>query len=320
MDPYVLDIPYLLRWLLVHLLILPFRPKKSAEAYQKIWNKNSDHTLANESPLVENTRRFTEGLKQIIGSDGLFFAMRYGRPSIESVLQEIESQKFDHLHLVPLYPHYAMSSTMTAVEETKRILRNLKSKIQLQVIRPFYAMPEFIDPLARSIEERLDSRTSENFLLFSYHGLPERHITKLDSTGNHCLKKTNCCAEDHNSVSCYRHQIIATTSEVAQKLNLKPNQFGFSFQSRLGRAKWLFPNSIDKVIQLAKSGVKHLTVVCPAFVADNLETLEEVNIRLRQTFLDHGGKSFTYIPCLNSDPAWIQSFSELLKKHLHETA
>jgi len=302
MDGYVIDIPYPIRWMIVNLFILPFRPKRSAEAYAKIWQGDG-------SPLLTNTRRFAERLAKF-SKHKIFWAMRYGKPSVESVLREIKAAGFDDVLVVPMYPHHALSSTVTAIEEAKKYAAPLGLK--LDVFPAFYNDAGFIKNLVAQIKRHVKN---DDYILFSYHGLPVRHITKADPTKSHCLQRENCCHIDSEAhKTCYRHQVIETTEMAAKNLALKPQQYGFSFQSRLGRAEWLKPMTSEFVADLAQKGIRNLAIVAPAFVADNLETLEEVNMQLREIFLAAGGKRFTYIPCLNDDAAWAKSFAELVDK------
>lgn len=302
MDGYVIDIPYPLRWMIVNLFILPFRPKRSAEAYAKIWQNEG-------SPLLTNTRRFAEKLAKF-SKHKIFWAMRYGTPSVDSVLREIKAAGFGDVLVVPMYPHHALSSTVTAVEEAKKSAAPLG--LSLRILPAFYHDAGFNTNLVAQIKRHAKN---DDYILFSYHGLPVRHITKADPTKTHCLQRENCCHIDSEAhKTCYRHQVIETTETVAKSLRLKPQQYGFSFQSRLGRAEWLKPMTSEFVADLAQKGIRNLAIVAPAFVADNLETLEEVNMQLREIFLAAGGKRFTYIPCLNDDAAWAKSFAALIAK------
>lgn len=302
MDGYVIDIPYPLRWMIVNLFILPFRPKRSAEAYAKIWTKNG-------SPLLVNTGRFAEKIRKF-SKRKIFWAMRYGNPSIESALQEIKAAGHTQVLVVPMYPHHALSSTVTAAEQAR--LDAGKLGLVADIFPAFYESTAYLRQMAAQIKRYA---AKDDYLLFSYHGLPVRHITKADPTGLHCLKRENCCRIDSEAhLTCYRHQVIHTTETIARGLKLKPLNYGFSFQSRLGRAEWLKPMTSEFVADLARKGVRNLAIVAPAFVADNLETLEEVNMQLREIFVQAGGKRFTYIPCLNDDTQWAKSFAALLDR------
>ncbi len=302
MDGYVIDVPYVLRWLIVHLFILPFRPKRSAEAYAKIWTEKG-------SPLLLNTKRFAEKVAKFSKSK-VFWAMRYGSPAIQGVLREIKAAGFDKVRIVPLYPHHALSSTVTAIEEAKK--HGAALGIQMEFVPAFYDTKEHQVALTQQVKRLIHD---DDHVLFSYHGLPVKHITKADPTKSHCLQRENCCHIDSEAhKTCYRHQVIETTELVAKALKLKPQNYSFSFQSRLGRAEWLKPMTSEFVVDLAQKGIRNLAVIAPAFVADNLETLEEVNMQLREIFLAAGGKRFTYIPCLNDDTPWAKSFAALIDK------
>jgi len=308
MDGYVIDVPYPIRWMIVNLFILPFRPKRSAEAYAKIWRDDGSPD-AGRSPLLTNTKRFAERVQKF-SKQKIYWAMRYGSPSIASTLAQIKAEGFSSVHIVPLYPHHALSSTVTALEDAK--IHAKKLGIAVSNLPAFYHEKAHQQALAKQIRKLLKK---DDYLLFSYHGLPVRHITKADPTQAHCLVRSKCCATPSIAhKTCYRHQVIETTERVAKLLRLKPQQYGFSFQSRLGRAEWLKPMTTEFVDDLVKKGIRNLAVVTPAFVADNLETLEEVNIQLREQFLAAGGKRFVFIPCLNDDADWAHDFAKLLEK------
>jgi len=302
MDGYVIDAPYPIRWMIVNLFVLPFRPKRSAEAYHKIWTKDG-------SPLLVFTKLFAERLQKF-SKHRIYWAMRYGHPSIASVLTLMRDAGHREVLLAPLYPHYALSTTVTVVEEAKLHAQDLG--ITLSVLPPFYDSKAHQDVLARQVKK---AAAGHDFVLFSYHGLPVSHIKKADATGSHCLRNTNCCVV-HSSAhtTCYRHQVIETTNTVARGAGLSANRFSFAFQSRLGRAEWLAPNTVDFVGDLARKGIRKLAVIAPAFVADNLETLEEIDMQIREAFLTSGGEKFTYLPCLNDNTEWVKGFAGLIDK------
>jgi protoporphyrin/coproporphyrin ferrochelatase len=302
MDGLVIDVPYVLRWIIVHLFILPFRPKRSADAYSKIWTDKG-------SPLIENTRKFAEALQKV-SKQRIFWAMRYGSPSIKAVLQSIAETGTKNVRIVPLYPHHALSSNVTAIREAERHAAELGLDTTAQPV--FYDSEAHVSALVKQVARHIKK---DDFVLFSYHGLPVRHITKADSTGAHCLVRENCCEIDSPAhATCYRYQVLQTTERVARGLRLQQKDYAYSFQSRLGRAEWLRPMTSEYVVELAHKGVRNLAVVTPAFVADNLETLEEVNIQLREIFLSAGGERFTFVPCLNDSPDWVKGFSQILNK------
>jgi len=309
MDGFVIDAPHVIRWMIVHLFILPFRPKRSAEAYGKIWT-------AEGSPLLLNTKRFAEKVQKF-SKRKIYWAMRYGHPSIGAVLTLMRDAGHTQVLVAPLYPHHALSSTVTAIEEAK--VRAADLGLKLEFMPAFYDSKAYQTALAKEVKK---VAAGHDYVLFSYHGLPVRHITKADPTGAHCMKVENCCAVNAIGMSgvdphktCYRHQVIETTNAVAKLAGVKPGKFGLSFQSRLGRAEWLKPMTSEYIAELPKKGIRKIALIAPAFVADNLETLEEANMQLREIFLSAGGEKFTYIPCLNDDTEWAKGFAQLIGKN-----
>jgi ferrochelatase len=299
MDGYVIDVPYVLRRLIVSLFILPSRPRRSARAYASIWRKEG-------SPLIVISRR-VQALVQEGFDIPVALAMRYGSPSIRSALQDLLDRRDPRLAeilLVPLYPHYAMPTVGGTVDEVRKTLRRMKSDARLEVLPPFFEDDLYIGALAESMRDLVER--GFDHLLFSYHGLPERHLRKADPTSGHCLSSASCCGTPSPAHAvCYRHQVLRTTELVAEKLALAKDRYSVAFQSRFGMDKWLAPSTSAEIVRLARSGVKRLLVVCPAFVSDCLETLEEIGIRGRESFLAAGGESFNAIPCLNHRPSWI---------------
>ncbi|MFT7413789.1 MAG: ferrochelatase [Methylophagaceae bacterium] len=305
MDRYVIQLPWLLRRMIVSLFVLPSRPKASAQAYKSVWMKEG-------SPLIVLSDRLKQAVQASLGMP-VAMAMRYGNPSIESELIALSQQPgIDEVLYLPLYPHYAESTVATSIEEAERVIAKHQLKITLTVIAPFYDNPDYIDALALSAEPYLEQEYDH--IVFSYHGLPESHITKLDTSGQHCLQRTDCC-QQANEVhkTCYRHQVMRTTQLLVDKLGLEQDKYSVAFQSRLGRAKWLGPNTEDRLRELAQSKVKNVLVICPAFVTDCLETLEEIAIRGQEVFTEAGGTKLTLIPCLNDHPAWIDVLASWCK-------
>ena len=305
MDPYVIQLPWLLRRLIVSLFVLPTRPKASAKAYKKVW-------LDEGSPLVVLSNRLKESLQAQIDLP-VTMAMRYGKPSIESQILELAKQaELSEILFVPLYPHYAESTVTTSIEQARTVIKKHQLNIKLTVIPPFYDQPDYIDALVSSAQPYL--ARSYDHLIFSYHGLPESHITKLDKSEHHCLQHENCCQQIHEAhKTCYRHQVFKTTQCFADKSGLFPERYSIAFQSRLGRTKWLEPNTEDRIRELAVSGAKNILVICPAFVTDCLETLEEIAIRGQEVFREAGGETLTLIPCLNNQPEWVDVLASWCK-------
>jgi ferrochelatase len=308
MDKRVIDYPYLFRLLLVRGIIVPFRAPKSAKAYKSIWTKDG-------SPLIVLTKQLQQALTQQL-SEPVVVAMRYGNPTPATAYNKLlkESPNLEEVVLMPLYPHYAMSSYETAVEYMKEVYQKKGYRFRLTTIKPYYNNVDYIHALSDSIRSHLHSDYDK--LLFSYHGVPERHILKGDVTGNHCLQNPDCCENPSPAHAfCYRHQCFRTTELVTAALQIPQSKFELSFQSRLGRDKWLTPYTAQRLSELPKEGVQKLLVVCPAFVSDCLETLEEIAEQGRETFMHAGGKSFTMIPCLNTHPLWVNTIAKWVMQY-----
>lgn len=308
MDAKVIDYPYLFRLLLVKGMITPKRAPKTSEAYKKIWWKEG-------SPLMVLTSRLQQALQSRI-EEPVEIMMRYGNPHPATAFKSLMEKNplMEEVIVVPLYPHYAMASYETAVEYVQDIYKKGEYPFKLSVIKPFYNDPDYIHALAENIRPYL--KQDFDYLLFSYHGVPERHIRKSDITHHHCLQSDNCCFTDSPAHShCYRHQVLTTMKLTAKELELPEGQYGFSFQSRLGRAEWLKPNTVDVLKELPGKGIKKLLVASPAFVADCLETLEEIGMEGREIFMNAGGERFQLIPGLNTNPDWVDVLVKWVKEY-----
>ncbi|MBT8766155.1 ferrochelatase [Metapseudomonas boanensis] len=303
MDPYVVDLPWPLRRLLVSLILIK-RPAQSAHAYASIWWPEG-------SPLIVISRQLQDAVREYWPHGPVALAMRYGQPSIESELLSLAKQGVKRVTLAPLYPQFADSTTTTAIEEARRVLRAHDLKLQVNLVDPFYDQPDYLDALAASAKPYLDQ--GFDHLLMSYHGLPERHLHKTDPTGSHCLKGADCCQRAQGQIlaNCYRAQCYKTSEGFAKRAGLRPDQWSVSFQSRLGRAKWIEPYTETRLDELAKRGVKKLLVMCPAFVADCIETLEEIGDRGREQFIAAGGQELVLVPCLNAQPQWASALAAI---------
>jgi protoporphyrin/coproporphyrin ferrochelatase len=309
MDARVLDAPWPVRFFVVHGLILPFRPKQSAEAYHTIWTTEG-------SPLVVISRQVQAAL-QAITAVPVELAMRYQNPSIEAAVTALEKRGIEELLLIPLFPHYAMSSFETAVERVRELLARRAPRIQLTVQPPYYEREDYVDALVASARGQLES--PYDHLLFSFHGLPERHLRKSDPTGCHCLQSEDCCRrESPATATCYRAQCLRTVAAFVRKSGV--TRYSVAFQSRLGRDPWLKPYTDLEIERLAREGVRRLRVICPAFVSDCLETLEEIGIRARQSFLEAGGTDFALIPCLNLNASWVKTLGNMVAEFTHPKA
>jgi len=302
MDGRVIDAPYLIRKMIVEGFVLPFRPKKSAEAYESVWMKEG-------SPLKVLTENFRQALKPLV-EQPLSVAMRYGNPSPEKSLQDLEAENpnLEEVLIAPMYPHYAMSSYETAYLYVVEKIKSLRPELKFKILQPFYDEQSYINSLSNSIAPYLENHFDH--LLFSYHGLPVRHLKKTDPTKKHCYQVDQCC--DVKSTAwdfCYKHQVIQTTKLVASQLKIPAHKFSYSFQSRLGSDQWIKPYTDEQLKKLPAQGVRSLLVICPAFVSDCLETLEEIAMRGKESFIEAGGESFTAIPCLNSNLKWVEAFA-----------
>ncbi|MGB5553429.1 MAG: ferrochelatase [Flavobacteriaceae bacterium] len=298
MDERVIDTPKWLRNIIVRGIILQTRPKKSAAAYAKIWWDEG-------SPLVVISERFANKVKKKTQMP-VALGMRYGSMSIKKALQELHEKGVDEVLLVPLYPHYAMSSYETVVVKTMQVQQSDFPNIHITTLPAFYSNEEYIKVLSQSISEGLKDFEYDH-VLFSYHGIPERHIRKSDPTRFHCKIDGSCC--NTNSVAhntCYRHQCFETTKRVIAQLQLPKEKVSNSFQSRLPNDPWLKPYTDFEFVRLAKEGKKNLAVVTAAFVSDCLETLEEIAMEGKHQFQEAGGENYRHIPCLNDNDAWVE--------------
>ena len=304
-DKRVID-SWFVRNILMRTIIIPKRAPESAKAYRAIWGKNG-------SPLVQITRELAEKLEGEVPGP-VSIAMRYGNPSLKSAFESVLKKMPDveEIIAIPLYPHYAMSSYETAVEHAKEFHRKKNYEFKLKFINPFYQDPDYIHAMAQNIRPWLQK--DFDHLLFSFHGIPERHLIKSDPTHKHCLQTTDCCSVSSAAhTTCYRHQCLTTMNLVAAELGLPGTKFSFSFQSRLGKQPWLKPYTDFRFQEMPAEGIRKLLVICPAFVSDCLETLEEIEIRGKESFLESGGTEYSMIPCLNTHPLWVKTLANWVR-------
>ncbi len=313
-DPRVIDMHPVARWLLLHLVILRIRPAKSAEAYRKVWTDKGSPLLAFGHALVAAMEEALRVAPQ--EAPPIALAMRYGNPSIEQGLDTLRAQGCSQLVVFPLYPQYASSSTGSTVQAVYDVLATKWNTPFVAVVPPFYDDDGFLDAWAARGRAVLD-KVQPDHVLMSFHGLPERHIRKSDESGQHCLASSSCCdVIGLNNQHCYRAHCVATARGIAQRLNLPRESYTLCFQSRLGRDPWLTPATDVVVPELARAGKKRVVVFCPAFVADCLETLEEIGIRAAEDFRAAGGDVLTLVPSLNADPAWVGAATSMVQRSL----
>ena len=306
MDERVIGKSYWFRWFLVKVIILNTRPRKSAEAYKKIWWKEG-------SPLIVLSKRLFNKVKNILNFP-VSLAMRYGSISINKGLKELQEKGVNEVIVLPLYPHYAMSSYETVIEKVKDEKKNNFPDLNLKFISPFYREKNYISLLSKKIQKVIN-KVDYDHILFSYHGIPVSHLKISDPTNNHCYKINDCC-KTHSQAHefCYKHQVLETTEAVVKKLKIDKNKYSNSFQSRLPNEPWLKPYTDNELVRLAKEGKKNLIIVTPAFVTDCLETLEEIAMEGKDEFLEAGGKSYYYVSCLNDDDDWAKLLAKWSKK------
>lgn len=309
-DERVIDRPAsaFFRSLLVHRIIIPRRAPKSAHAYEKVWTPEG-------SPLVA-TSKHTQAKLQPRVDLTVELAMNYGNPSIPDALIRLAQAGVTRLLLFPQYPHYAMSSWETVVAKVHREAARIAPALRLECVQPYYADEDYVAALVESARPYL--ALPHDHLLFSYHGIPVRHLTKADSSHAHCQVVPDCCnvcSPAH--ATCYKAQITRTTHEFVRRAGLTDSKWSISFQSRLVGEPWIAPYTDFQFQSLPKEGKKRLLVITPAFVTDCLETLEEIQMQGAEDFKAAGGETFTHIPCLNDQPVWIDFLEQRIRRWQH---
>lgn len=306
-DPRVIDIPAPARALLLNAVILPFRPRRSAEQYEKIWTEAG-------SPLTIHTETLAQRLQETLG-DGyrVAFGMRYQSPSLETAVTQLVAANCDQIVALPLFPQYSSAATGSALEEALRVIGGRWNVVNVTTISDFFDDPGFVAAVADVARPHVDSYQPDH-VVFSYHGLPEKQVKKSDPTGEWCLTQPNCCDQmvEANRF-CYRAQCFATTRSVAEHLGLESGSYSTTFQSRLAGQKWIEPYTDVEVEDLQANGVRRLAVLTPSFTADCLETLEEIGIRLREQWTRIGGQDLLLVPCLNASPPWVSAVADMVR-------
>ena len=303
-DDYVLDLPKILQQIILRVFILPFRPKKTLEAYELIWTPEG-------SPLIISTESIANKLSLKTGWD-VDYAMRYEEPSIENALLNFKNKGIYKIIVISLYPHNALATTITTEMETRIVANKLSEDFELVFTKPFFDNEIYINAIANTIKPCIE-KASFDKIVFSYHGIPKRQAKKTDETGEHCFSDSNCCEiAGDGSKDCYRSHTRIASDLTAKKLGLSDDQWEVAYQSRLGPG-WLTPFTDKRLAELPEEGKKNIAVLCPSFISDCLETLEEIDIRGRKTFFDAGGEIMTYIPCLNDSEDTINLLENLVK-------
>ena len=303
-DDNVVDLPKFFQQFILRLFILPFRPKNTLEAYEKIWTKEG-------SPLIISTESIANKLTEKTGWN-VEYAMRYEEPSIEKALHKFKKNEINKIYVISLYPHNAMATTVTTELETRNVAMNVSNDFELIFTKPFFDNEEYINAMVNSIRPYVENKSYDK-IIFSYHGIPKRQAKKTDETGEHCFSTSNCCeVENDGSKDCYRSHTRIASDLTAKKLGLEDDQWEIAYQSRIGPG-WLTPFTDKRLAKLPEEGIDNIAILCPSFISDCLETLEEIDIRGRETFLKAGGKNMTYIPCLNDSEDTINLLENLVR-------
>ncbi len=303
-DDNVVDLPKFFQQFILRLFILPFRPKNTLEAYEKIWTKKG-------SPLIISTESIANKLTEKTGWN-VEYAMRYEEPSIEKALHKFKKNEINKIYVISLYPHNAMATTVTTELETRNVAMNVSNDFELIFTKPFFDNEEYINAMVNSIRPYVENKSYDK-IIFSYHGIPKRQAKKTDETGEHCFSTSNCCEiENDGSKDCYRSHTRIASDLTAKKLGLEDDQWEIAYQSRIGPG-WLTPFTDKRLAKLPEEGIDNIAILCPSFISDCLETLEEIDIRGRETFLKAGGKNMTYIPCLNDSEDTINLLENLVR-------
>lgn len=323
LDERVINLPWLLRYLLVNTIIIPFRTKASFHAYKSVWTESG-------SPLLINSRNLQQKLRLQLNPEipqskqepqfDIWLAMRYGNPKLPDVLTKLQHNNYTRIIIVPLYPQYASASNGSAVEKSLKHLSEFRYFPKILCLNEFYSDTGYIKSMANLIKKHAlhmenfgDTHQSQktSHLLFSYHGIPKNQLKLSENPASLCADNSPCPAVNFPK-RCYRAQCYATSKAIAQELNLDAAQYSTGFQSRLGKLPWIKPYTDELLIELKNKGVTTLNVVCPSFVADCLETLEEIGIRLKQDWLKIGGEEFNLIPCLNDNDDWVKALAHMI--------
>lgn len=306
-DPRIIDLPGWKRWAIVNLFILPFRPKRTAEAYRAVWTERG-------SPLIALSGDLRDALAARMPDHVVRIGMAYGVPSIPDAMDALVAEGVGRIIAVPLFPQYASATTGSVLCGVYEHAAKQWNVPAVSAVPAFHDDPAFLDAWREVAAPALAAFRPDHVLL-SYHGLPERQIKKCDPSGSHCLARPDCCgAEVPANRMCYRRHCMETSKALVERLGLKEGEYTVAFQSRLGRDPWLEPATDATIAALAERGVKRLAVLSPAFVTDCLETLEEIAIGGEETFHEHGGKDYLLVPSLNTHPAWVAALEGIIRR------
>lgn len=305
MDPRVIDIPDLSRWLLVNLIIAPFRAPKSAKIYAQLWEKRG-------SPLMFYGEDVTALLQERLGPRYVVkLAMRYQSPSIENGLEELKSEKVNQIIVVPMFPQYASASTGSVIERVMQLVKTWQTIPEIRFVNKFFDHGLFIKAFAAKGKKHLDQEQYDH-VLFSYHGLPERQILKA-SQSNYCQLSDKCCTSyGKNNQLCYRAQCFETSRLLASELQIPDEKYTVAFQSRLGKSPWIKPYSDQVIADWPKKGIKKVLAFSPSFISDCLETTIEVGNEFREIFEQAGGTRWQLVESLNDSPSWVETLEQLV--------
>lgn len=299
-DPYVIDVPAIIRYLILYGFILPFRPKRSAAAYRAIWTDQG-------SPLLLHSQELCAQLAAELGDEfTVVFGMRYGEPSLMTAIKALQQSGCSDLKVVPLFPQYSLATTESCIQRVKKIMQQLDYKVdRCDFIQDFYDHPAYIAAQARCIHDKLQEHPEVKQLIMSFHGVPVRQIKKVEADGKACQQQHACPAITASNRLCYRAQCYATARALAAQLPDSIIQYEVGFQSRLGKNPWIEPVTTDLLDKLRAQSCKDVAVVCPSFISDCLETLEEIGIQAQQQWQRAGGRKLVLIPCINAQPNWL---------------
>jgi len=318
MDERVIDVPFLTRFLLVNLIIAPFRAPKSAKVYREVWTEKG-------SPIKVYGEEITRLLQDALGDEYLVsLGMRYQNPTLESCLNSLKDKGLEKIIVVPLFPQYASATTGSVHQKVMKIVRQWRIIPEMVMVQSFFDHPQFIEAFAQIGKKYIEEHPYDHYL-FSYHGLPERQLIKEDVTGN-CLKEArqnpaleaqpNCCATlNAFNRNCYRAQCFATTRQLAEALGLTPDQYTVCFQSRLGKTPWLKPYTDDVIRQVVQAGKKNVLAFSPSFVADCLETTIEIGEEYKELFEELGGEHWQMVESLNISPLWVETLKSIVLQY-----